>query len=117
MQIRTPTDLGALLRERRREMGLSQAALAARVGASRQWVVDLERGKTTVALGLVLRTAAELRLTLRVEASSIAASGIAELGLGPIALGAPAPPSKKAKKKATSTKTTRPKAPKRGASR
>ncbi len=64
MRFRTSDDLGALLRERRTALGLSQAALGKEVGASRQWVVDLERGKPTLALGLVLRACEALKIDL-----------------------------------------------------
>jgi HTH-type transcriptional regulator/antitoxin HipB len=56
MLIRTPSDLGALVRERRKALGLDQAELANRIGASRQWIVSLERGHPRAELALVLRT-------------------------------------------------------------
>jgi HTH-type transcriptional regulator / antitoxin HipB len=62
--IRTPADIGALIRDRRRALGLGQAELAAKVGASRLWVNQIERGKPGASLGLVLRTLATLGLTL-----------------------------------------------------
>lgn len=55
MFIRTPQDIGALLRESRRKAGLGQAELARRIGVSRQWVVEVERGKPRAEMGLVLR--------------------------------------------------------------
>jgi DNA-binding XRE family transcriptional regulator len=45
MRIRTPIDLGALIRERRRALRLDQKTLADKVGVSRQWIVDIEKGK------------------------------------------------------------------------
>jgi HTH-type transcriptional regulator/antitoxin HipB len=48
-------DLGCLARDRRLALGLTQAALAARVGVSRKWIVDLEAGKRAADLSLVLR--------------------------------------------------------------
>lgn len=56
MILRTPRELGHLVREHRQKRGLTQLQLAARVGASRKWVIDLEGGKRTVDLSLVLRT-------------------------------------------------------------
>ncbi|MDE1894354.1 MAG: helix-turn-helix transcriptional regulator, partial [Xanthomonadaceae bacterium] len=53
--IRTPQDIGALLRESRKKAGLGQAELARRIGVSRQWVVEVERGKPRAEMGLVLR--------------------------------------------------------------
>jgi HTH-type transcriptional regulator/antitoxin HipB len=55
MLIRTPTDLGAVIRERRRKLGLDQATLAKQIGVSRQWIIGIERGRSRAALGLVLR--------------------------------------------------------------
>jgi len=55
MFIRTPQDIGALLRETRKKAGLGQAELARRIGVSRQWVVEVERGKPRAEMGLVLR--------------------------------------------------------------
>lgn len=55
-----------LIRERRKELQLDQQELAKRTGVSRQWIIDLERGKAGVALGLVLRTIQVLGLVLDV---------------------------------------------------
>ena len=65
MILRTPQDIGAIIRQRRRELDLDQRTLADRVGVSRQWIIDVEAGKPRVELGLVLRTldALGLRLT------------------------------------------------------
>lgn len=67
MHARTAEDVGSLVREQRLARGMSQAGLAQAVGASRQWVVDLERGKPTLALGLVLRALTAVGLSLQVE--------------------------------------------------
>lgn len=64
MRIRSVRDLGALVRDRRRHHHLSQAELAARIGASRKWVVDFEQGKPTAEVGLVLKTLAALGIAL-----------------------------------------------------
>ncbi len=55
MLIRTPADLGAVIRDRRKQLKLDQAELAKRIGVSRQWLVGVERGHPRAALGLVLR--------------------------------------------------------------
>lgn len=55
MLITTPRDLGAAIKERRKQLGLGQAELAARAGVSRQWLIQVEGGKPGVAVGLVLR--------------------------------------------------------------
>ena len=60
MRIRTTSEIGAAVRGRRKDLRLSQADLAARAGVSRRWVYQLEAGKTTAALGLVLRVLDQL---------------------------------------------------------
>ena len=64
MFLRTPAEFGAVIRERRRRAGLNQAALAAKVGVGRQWIVEVERGKPGAPLGLILRTLAALNISL-----------------------------------------------------
>ena len=58
MHIRTPKDIGAVIREGRRTLGLDQGELAKKVGVSRLWINQVERGKPGASLGLVLRTLA-----------------------------------------------------------
>lgn len=70
MQVRTAEDVGALVREQRLASAMTQAQLAATTGTSRQWIVDLERGKATLALSLVLRALRAVGLTLRVEGAT-----------------------------------------------
>jgi HTH-type transcriptional regulator/antitoxin HipB len=65
--VRTPRDLGALIREHRGRLGLDQRALAERVGVSRQWIIEVERGKAGAAVGLLLRTLEALGVTLLVD--------------------------------------------------
>ena len=55
MFIRTPADLGAAIRDRRKQLGLDQSTFAKRIGVSRQWVIAVERGHARAAKGLVLR--------------------------------------------------------------
>ncbi len=70
MQVRTPLDLGLIIRQQRRHLGLNQTDLASRVGVGRQWIVAIEHGKARAELGLVLRTLAALDLTLAVDGGS-----------------------------------------------
>jgi HTH-type transcriptional regulator/antitoxin HipB len=67
MRIRTPIDLGAVIRDRRRKLGLDQKSLAAKVGVSRQWIVEVEKGKPRAEIGLVLRTVEALGIHLASE--------------------------------------------------
>ena len=64
MFIRTPRDLGAAIRDHRRRRGWSQRELAEKVGASRQWVNEVEKGKTRTEVGLVLRALDALDVAL-----------------------------------------------------
>lgn len=68
MRIRTPTDFGAIARQMRRDLKLSQNALAERSGVTRQWLVRFEKGGSEVALSKVFAVLAELDLVVRVDA-------------------------------------------------
>ena len=83
MLLRTPRDFGLLIRDHRRKRALSQQRLADLVGVSRQWVVEIERGKPRAELVLVLRTLSALDVGLVVagadpgaEAASIPEASI-----------------------------------------
>jgi len=67
MRIRTPIDLGAVIRDRRTKLHLDQKSLAAKVGVSRQWIVEVEKGKPRAEIGLVLRTIEALGINLAVD--------------------------------------------------
>ncbi len=67
MRVSTPTDIGLLIREKRKKSGLDQRALAERVGVSRQWIVEIEKGKPGAEIGLILRTVKALDLDILVE--------------------------------------------------
>lgn len=67
MVIHSLRDLVAIIRGRRTELRLSQSQLAARAGVSRQWISELERGKATAEIGLVLRVLDALDLRLAVD--------------------------------------------------
>ena len=70
MRIRTATDLGAFIRERRTRLGMDQNALAKKAGTSRKWLVEVERGKPGAEIGLILRTLKSLEISIEVEADS-----------------------------------------------
>jgi HTH-type transcriptional regulator/antitoxin HipB len=70
LRLRTPTDLGALIRDRRRALGLDQRALAARAQVSRQWILSVERGKPGASVGLILRTLDALGVVLSAGAAA-----------------------------------------------
>jgi HTH-type transcriptional regulator / antitoxin HipB len=72
MLVRAPTDLGAVIRDRRKQLKLDQSTFAKRIGVSRQWVIAVERGHARAALGLVLRAidALGIRLDASMEQTS-----------------------------------------------
>ena len=76
MHIKAPIDLGLIVRDRRRKLGLSQSLLARKAGVGRQWLVALEQGKAGAELGMVLRTLSALGLAL--------SAGDAALPSGPV---------------------------------
>lgn len=60
------TDLGLVLRATRKGSKVRLDDLAAIAGVSKQFVSDVEYGKQTVQMGLVLKLLAEMGLTLTV---------------------------------------------------
>jgi HTH-type transcriptional regulator/antitoxin HipB len=74
MLIRTPTDLGAVIRDRRRRRGLDQQELARKIGVSRQWVLEVEKGKPRAEVGLILRALDALGVALSIAATDTAAA-------------------------------------------
>lgn len=72
MRIASVRDLALYLRDRRQQLGLTQEQLANSAGVSRRWLSNLEAGKPTAELGLVLRAIDALGLTfdLRPELDS-----------------------------------------------
>ena len=74
MRIRTATDLGAFIRERRTALGMDQLSLAKKAGTSRKWLVEVEQGKTGAEIGLILRTLKGLEISIDLEADSSVAT-------------------------------------------
>lgn len=62
---------GELLRERRRQLGLSQAEVASQVGASRQWVIDIEKGKERAELGMAFKLAQVLGVQFKAQVKTV----------------------------------------------
>ena len=54
--IRNPEQLGRAIRLKRKEKGLSQSALAQRLGVGRKWVLGIESGNPKAEFGLILKT-------------------------------------------------------------
>ena len=66
-RIRTPEDLGLLLRAVRKHARVRQDDLAATAGVSKQFASDVENGKPTAQLGLVLKLLSEAGVTLNAD--------------------------------------------------
>jgi len=59
--------LGTAIRARRRELGLTQDDLATSIGVSRRVIGQMENGKETVHVGIVLHAARAVGLDVGVE--------------------------------------------------
>lgn len=64
MRVNDAHELGRYLRSQRLAAGLTQADLAQRAAVSRRWLYDLEAGKPTAEIGLVLKVVGALGLLL-----------------------------------------------------
>lgn len=73
-QTDSPATLGAAIRKRRSEVGLTQDDLALSIGVNRKVIGQLEGGKETVQLAIALRAAQALGLDVGVEARGEAGS-------------------------------------------
>jgi transcriptional regulator with XRE-family HTH domain len=71
------TDLALAIRSVRRASKVRLDDLAATAGVSKQFASDVEHGKSTVQLGLVLRLLAELGVPLRLDIPKNAESELA----------------------------------------
>lgn len=69
MKIRDSNDLGIVLRQAREACGWSQEELAHQIGASRHWVLAVEKGKASAEVGLVLKALAALHLQVHLLAA------------------------------------------------
>ena len=70
--IQSTEELGLVIRAVRKSTQVRQDDLAAMVGVSRQFTVDVEKGKPTVQLARVLRLLKELGIELSVDIPSAA---------------------------------------------
>lgn len=67
VQVSNQRELGAAIRDRRHNLGWTQAALAENVGVTRDWVIDLEAGRGNPQLRHLLRALDILGLRLNVD--------------------------------------------------
>lgn len=70
MRVDTSRKLGAALRGRRQELGLSQGEVAEQAGVSRKWLSEFESGKSRADLSLVLQSLAAVGLHLDVSSDA-----------------------------------------------
>ncbi len=63
-KIHTPSELGEMIRSRRRELGLTQTELAEVANSNLRFVSELERGKPTARLENVMRVLESLGIEL-----------------------------------------------------
>lgn len=66
MRIQTTGDIGVVVRARRKELALTQAAVASRAQVGREWLVGLEKGRPSADVGHILRVLHALDLTVEV---------------------------------------------------
>jgi len=78
LTLRTAKDIGLVIRDRRRALSLDQQNLANQVGVSRQWIVEIEKGKPRAEIGLLLRTLGVLGLRMHVAVAPAAVPGAGE---------------------------------------
>lgn len=68
MFVSTARDWGNIVRDRRAELEMSQAALAERIGKARQWVVRFESGHAgSASVDSLLRLLDALELEIQVD--------------------------------------------------
>ncbi len=77
--IRSAEDLGLVIRAVRKSRGVRQDDLASTVKVSKQFAVDVERGKPTVQFGRVLLLLKELGIALSVDMDAQALKKLAQL--------------------------------------
>jgi DNA-binding XRE family transcriptional regulator len=63
-QVLSPETLGTAIRACRTEQGLTIEQAALTIGVAKQTLSDIEAGKPTVGLGIALRVAAELGVSV-----------------------------------------------------
>ncbi len=78
LTLRSPADIGALIRDRRKALGIDQSALAEQIGVGRIWVNQVEKGKPGAKLGLVLRALAAVGVELSATTGDAPDDAIAE---------------------------------------
>ena len=68
-----------MIRDQRKRVHLSQQQLSDRLGVSRQWVVEVEKGKPRAEIGLILRALEALGLRIWIDTGEKAAASAADV--------------------------------------
>lgn len=69
MKMRSITEVGGLIQQRRTDLGLTQAQVAHRANVSRDWIISIENGRRlTVDFERLLRTLEVLDLSIEISA-------------------------------------------------
>lgn len=67
MKMRSITEIGGLIQQRRTDLGLTQAQVARRAKVSRDWIISIENGRRlTVDFERLLRTLDVLDLSIEI---------------------------------------------------
>ena len=69
--VQRPSEIGELIRRRRREAGYSIQQLAQLLGCSTRFLSEVERGKDGASIGRVLQIAVSLGLEMRMGKKSV----------------------------------------------
>ena len=67
VRIPTPAEIGAMIKQARKALGLRQDQLAGAAGLGVRFVVELEAGKPTAQVGKVLQVLDALGFTMHIE--------------------------------------------------
>ena len=66
-----PTEVGAVVRQRRIDLSMSQTELAEKIGTTRQWMSRFEKGNADVSLSRALAILRELDMTVDLRPRSL----------------------------------------------
>lgn len=66
MNTKSPEELGATIRTRRRQLKVTQKDLAMTCGTGLRFIIDLEKGKPTCQIGKILQVLQALGLKLQI---------------------------------------------------
>lgn len=71
MQVRTMMEIGLAIRQQRRAMGLTQDQLASMISSTQSWISEIEKGKQTAEIGMVLLAMGAVGLNIDLRGSTI----------------------------------------------